>query len=124
MKNRRNPRYSACSTSRHQITCLVSLALLCLNIPASGNGDRINPFVRPLKNHVEATLSSGSAPELELRAVVSAGKVPLANINGKVLAVGERYLDFQITHIAKDHITMIKIDQHIELHLWQAEEDK
>ncbi len=101
-----------------------TVLLLELPVFTSANDDRTNPFTRPAYQQVEKSSSGVAAPELQLRAVSTSGKSPLANINGMVLSTGEYYLDFKITHIAKDRVTVTKNDHSIDLYLWQTEEEK
>lgn len=90
-----------------------------------------NPFARSFTNNATAnasTASSGNAGNTananggqpKLRAVLYAEKNPLADINGKIVGLGEDYEGFTVKIIGRDHITLEKAGQLTELSLQDA----
>ena len=80
--------------------------------------ERTNPFANP--EFVAATrLPSGGAapPELKLKAVMPDANQGLANINGKMLTVGESYLGYTLTEVTNVGVTLLKNGQSLELAL-------
>ena len=75
-----------------------------------------DPFARPPTPRVAAlaTLAAPAAeeappePVLQLRAVMVAPGRSLANINGQILAVGERFGDYQLIKVDERGVTLAR----------------
>lgn len=71
-----------------------------------------NPFHRPVGPVTTPFPSATPAPQdtvtLSLRAILSSGDTSLANINGRILSVGELLDGYRLTHVGERGATLEK----------------
>ena len=78
--------------------------------------ERSNPFSNP-EEEVATSDSDGdsSSSAFVLRAVMPSGAVPLANIDGEILAVGETYQGFELAEISDVGVSLHRGSRVLEL---------
>ncbi len=78
--------------------------------PHSAAEQRVNPFANPKFNpQPKRTVVAGRVevpPELKLKAVMPAGRIPLANINGETLRIGESYKGYRLQEVHLDQVVL------------------
>jgi hypothetical protein len=91
--------------------CAILLTLAAL-VPHAGAEVRRDPFARPAGAVLAPAADSIAAPvpatPPRLRAVLFEPGKSLANIDGRILAVGERFDDYRIAAIGEGSVTLIR----------------
>ena len=72
---------------------------------------RHNPFTRPVLGDVAQRGAPAARTEpapLELRATLVGGGAPLANIDGKLLGVGDEIAGYRLARIGEGYVELVK----------------
>ena len=81
--------------------------------------ERTNPFANPNMTEIREGGEANplAPPELKLKAVLPSASNALANINGKLMRLGDTYQGYVLTHVTTESVTLTKNDQSILLEL-------
>ena len=108
----------------HRSSILLALAAAaCASTGAQAQTHR-DPFARPALPAAEAASAEPqAAPALQpqLRAILYDRAHSLANISGQILAVGDRFGDYQVARIRERSVTLVRNGAKSELGLDEAE---
>ena len=86
---------------------LVILALITITIGLAISGqpsqaqDRINPFANPGFTTTNTGAGNVAPVEFVLKAVMPSDNYPLANINGKILEVGDDFFGYELISVSR-----------------------
>lgn len=79
---------------------LLGVFLMCLHLSAEARPET-NPFVVPPLEGLRQADGASAGSQLELRAVLTGGKNALANINGDIVSVGEKYRVYTLMEVTE-----------------------
>lgn len=116
---------------RHFLLCLFPLLLVCTSGVVADETAYVlqsNPFARPFVEKLEQR-GSVQAPEpsalagLQLRAVMTAGPESLANVDGKIVGIGEEIEGYTLVSVENEKAVFSKHGKLITLTLKQEAEN-
>jgi len=110
--------------SASAVTAAILFAALCAGAhaqpPASAAPPSKNPFDRPRGIVAVSSVAPAApepAPDFELRTTLTGPGRAMANIDGVILSLGERYFEYRVAAIGEARVVLVKGDERLVLDL-------
>lgn len=107
---------------------IVFCLILSMGLPSKGIGDeemhevlKRNPFEIPVRdqsvsiNTLDERLDERRQAEMVLKATLVSGAASIANIDGSMVMLGEKYNGYELIEVREGSITLLRNDMKMEL---------